>query len=76
MSSAETEFTGRWLHEGDRKGQDFTHSAAHYDHPESEGASTTRLRHTYVNQEGRQLGVWVPDHWSEEQVTEALETNW
>jgi hypothetical protein len=76
MSSAENEFTGVWLHGGDKRGQTFTHSAADYDHPESEGNSSTKLRHAYVEQAGRKVGVWVPAHWSEQQVTEALETNW
>ena len=76
MSSAENEFTGLWLHAGDRKGQDFTHSAAHYDHAEDAGTSSTRLRHAYVDQAGRKVGVWVPAHWSEEQVSEALKSNW
>jgi len=76
MSAARDEFTGLWLHEGDKRGQSFSHSSADYEHMDAEGGPSTRLRHAYVDQEGKKVGVWVPAHWSEEQVTEALETNW
>jgi hypothetical protein len=76
MSTDKSDFTGLWLHEGEKRGQPFSHSAADYDHAEAEGGPSTRLRHAYVDQEGGKVGVWVPEHWSEEQVTEALESNW
>jgi hypothetical protein len=76
MSAADSDFTGLWLHDGEKRGQAFSHSAAEYEHSEVEGGQSTRLRHAYVDQEGNKVGVWVPAHWTEEQVTKALETNW
>jgi hypothetical protein len=52
MSTDKSDFTGLWLHEGEKRGQPFSHSAADYDHAEAEGGPSTRLRHAYVDQEG------------------------
>lgn len=70
------DFTGRWLHEGDRRGQDFSHSAADYDHADQADADPVKMRHATVNQEGKPVKVWAPAGWSEQQIAEALESNW
>ena len=70
------DFTGRWLHEGDRRGQDFSHSQPDYDHPGQAAADTVKMRHATVSQEGKPVKVWAPAGWSEQQIAEALESNW
>jgi hypothetical protein len=72
MTTQEQNFTGIWLHEGDKRGEDFSHSAADYDHAEGE----VRMRHVFVEQGGGKIGVWVPEHWTEDQAREALRANW
>jgi len=70
-------FTGIWLHEGDWRGKDFTHELSEYDHDEHPGGQgSTKMRHALVEQEGRQVGIWVPVGWSDAQVKQALESNW
>jgi len=77
MSDIEQKFTGRWLHHGDWNGKDFSHVLAEYDHDESPGAEgATRMRHAHLEQEGQQMAVWVPADWTDEQVRQALESNW
>lgn len=77
MSDTEQKFTGLWLHYGDWRGRDFTHALPEYDHAESpEGAGSTPMRHAHVTQEGKQIAVWVPADWSDEQASAALETDW
>ncbi|WP_189423944.1 hypothetical protein [Devosia pacifica] len=77
MSNSKDSYTGKWLHSGDRKGKAFSHEHAEYDHDESPGASgVTRMRHAVVEQEGQQVGVWVPADWTDEQVEEAMATDW
>ena len=78
MSAPEEKFTGVWLHQGDRRGEDFSHTADQYDHGGEESGSTgaTPMRHIYVDQDGSKVGVWVPADWSEDQAREALQTNW
>ena len=75
MTESKTSYSGLWLHEGERRGKAFDHHEDGFDHAE-EGGSSTRLRHAVVNQEGKPVGVWVPAGWSEEQIAEALESNW
>lgn len=67
-------FTGIWLHEGDRQGSDFSHEQSAFDHTDE--AATTAMRHAVVEREGKPVGVWVPASWSDEQAREALESNW
>lgn len=77
MSTSEETFTGKWLHTGDRRGKDFSHEFAEYDHDEHPGMpGATRMRHASVDQDGRQVSVWVPAEWTDEQVRTALTTNW
>lgn len=77
MSENDT-YSGIWLHEGEQRGRDFRHSAPEYHHGSSpqEAAGGMRMRHSYVEQEGRRTGVWAPEHWTDEEITAALETNW
>jgi hypothetical protein len=74
MMADATDFTGKWLHDGDRQGTDFSHHQPEYDHTEAGGS--TRMRFAKVDQDGRQTGVWAPAHWTDDQVREALTTNW
>ncbi|KQT49621.1 hypothetical protein DevBK_10170 [Devosia sp. BK] len=77
MDASKGNFTGRWLHEGDWQGKDFSHEFAEYDHDEHPGAQgATPMRHAYVEQGGQQVAVWVPAEWSDAQVRQALESNW
>jgi hypothetical protein len=70
------DFTGRWLHQGDRRGQDFTHSASDYDHADHPESEPVKMRHATVKQGDKAVKVWAPENWTEEQIAEALETNW
>ena len=74
MSDHKIDFSGTWLHSGERRGQDFSHHSGQYDHEDADG--TTAMRHALVEQEGQKVGVWVPSDWSDEQAREALESNW
>jgi hypothetical protein len=76
MSAPNEAFTGIWLHDGDTRGHNFSHAEAQFDHAGEESNASTRMRHALIDQNGTQVGVWVPEHWSEEQVRQALETNW
>lgn len=77
MTDQEQKFTGRWLHHGDWQGKDFSHVLAEYEHDESPGGTgITPMRHAHVEQEGKQVAVWVPAEWTDEQATAALEQNW
>lgn len=76
MNSQEQQFTGTWLHEGNGQGQEFSHSSDQYEHVGGDPAGSTRMRHAYVERNGGKVGVWVPENWTDEQVTQALETNW
>jgi hypothetical protein len=77
MSIAQEKFTGRWLHHGDWHGKEFSHELAEYEHDESPGATgATPMRHAHLEREGKQVGVWVPASWSDDQAREALESNW
>ena len=76
MSSQDQSFSGIWLHHGETKGQNFSHSSEQYDHADASEAGSTRMRHAFVDRNGSKVGVWVPEHWTDEQVSEALETNW
>lgn len=75
--SASEHFAGKWLHTGQWQGKDFSHEFAEYDHDEHPGGTgATRMRHATVEQDGRQVSVWVPADWNDEQVRAALTTNW
>lgn len=76
MSSPDQSFSGIWLHKGETHGQNFSHSEAQYDHADESEEGKTQMRHAHVERDGGKVGVWVPQHWTDEQVTEALETNW
>ena len=77
MSVSTDKFTGRWLHHGDWHGKDFSHELAEYHHDESPGASgATPMRHAVIEHDGNQVGVWVPTSWSDDEVNEALKSNW
>ena len=75
MTDITSNFTGRWLYTGERQGKDFSHQAAEYHHAEQSGPST-KMRHAIVEQEGQQVGVWVPSDWTDDQVRDALTSNW
>ena len=72
----QTEFTGRWLHQGERRGEDFSHSAADYDHADEPAVEPVKMRHATVKQGDKDVNVWAPAGWTKEQIAEALETNW
>jgi len=74
MTDPKIHFLGTWLHSGERRGQDFSHHSDQFDHEDDEG--TTSMRHAFIEQEGQQVGVWVPSDWTDDQVREALESNW
>lgn len=77
MSAKDQDFTGRWLHQGEKFGQDFAHSSADYAPKEGEGSEgEVPMRHVHVEREGGKVGVWVPAGWTEEQARDALESNW
>ena len=82
MSNADENYTGIWLHEGERRGQAFSHNEARYYHPSAgqldqpPAAGAGRMKHVFIERDGSQLGVWVPESWSEEEARTALETNW
>lgn len=77
MPQVPTEFIGRWLHEGDWKGKEFSHALPHYDHDEQPGGTgATAMRHTLIAHDGDSVGVWVPAHWTDDQAAEALSENW
>ena len=75
MTTERDQFTGRWLHDGNRRGEDFSHSADEYDHSD-DSATQVKMRHATVKQGDREVKVWAPDGWTEQQIAEALETNW
>ena len=82
MTTKTDDFTGIWLHEGERRGQAFSHTQGNYDHAH-EGADeasqqppSTAMKHITVDQEGRSVSVWVPADWSEEDARKSLETDW
>lgn len=74
MEDHSQSFTGVWLHAGEMRGQHFSHNQAVYDH--NEGGSRTSLKHAFVDQNGQEVGVWVPATWSDDEVAEALNSNW
>lgn len=77
ISKPEQNFTGKWLHSGDWQGKDFSHEFAEYDHDEHPGTRVaTKMRHATVEEEGQQISVWVPADWTDDQVKEALTSNW
>ena len=76
MTDTKNEFTGRWLHRDDRHGQDFSHSESDYDHTDHPEADPVKMRHATVDQEGKAVKVWAPAGWTEQQIAEALESNW
>lgn len=77
MNDNKQNFSGKWLHTGAWQGKDFSHELAEYDHDEHPGTSgATKMRHTTVDQQGHKVGVWVPANWTDEQVQDALTTNW
>ncbi|SFV36160.1 hypothetical protein SAMN05216456_2357 [Devosia crocina] len=70
MNDNEQRFTGKWLQDGDRRGSEFSHDAAEFDNDE------TTMRFVTVEQDGQQVSVWAPADWTDDQVREALTTNW
>lgn len=76
MSDTNHQFTGKWLHTGERQGKDFSHDRAEFEHAEQIGTEATKMRHATIEQEGRTVDVWVPDNWTDDQVKEALTTQW
>lgn len=77
MSNPKADYTGRWLHQGDWHGKEFSHELPEYEHDESPDApGATPMRHAHIERDGKQVGVWVPASWSDDQAREALETNW
>lgn len=76
MSAADNQFTGTWLHSGTQKGQQFTHHQSQYEHGAEESSGATPMRHALIDQDGKQVGVWVPADWTDDQARAALETNW
>ncbi len=74
MSTPQSNYAGIWLYPGQGRGEQFTHDEPGYDHPHAEG--TTPMRHVVVEQEGEQVGLWVPATWSDDQAREALQTDW
>ena len=75
MNNDSEAYEGMWLHEGDRHGQSFRHHSSQYDHS-GDGSTPVQLRHAVVKQEGREVGVWVPRAWTDDQIAEALNSNW
>ena len=77
MSEAPMDFVGTWLHDGEWKGKDFAHSLPNYDHDESPGGNgSTAMRYAVVEGRSGSTAVWIPAHWTDEQVAEALDSNW
>lgn len=77
MNDNKPKFTGKWLHDGDWRGKDFSHELAQYDHDEHPGsAGATKMRHCVIDQDGQNIGVWVPAHWTDQQARDALTSNW
>lgn len=74
MSISPGRYSGIWLYPGSGRGERFTHDQPDYDHEESE--ASTAMRHVLLDQDGEQVGIWVPATWTDDQAREALETNW
>ena len=77
MSATEGKYTGLWLHHGEWQGKEFSHELPEYHHDEHPGAEgATQMRHAEVESDGTKVAVWVPADWSDDQVREALQSNW
>ena len=77
MTDNKGQFAGRWLHHGDRHGEEFSHEKPEFEHDGSPGDDDpTPMRHAFIERDGSKVGVWVPADWTDEQAREALETNW
>lgn len=77
MTNSNEKFAGRWLHHGDWNGKEFSHEMPEYDHDEGPGGEgSTPMRHALIECDSSKVGVWVPAHWTDQQVREALEANW
>ena len=76
MTTQDTPYTGRWLHDTDQRGKDFSHSSQDYEHTDDASSDPVKMRHAVVRQGERQVKVWAPADWTEDQITEALESNW
>ena len=77
MSVLEQGYTGKWLHEGEWRGKEFSHELAEYHHDESPGAEgATPMRHVTLDRDGKMVGVWIPADWTDEQALQALDSNW
>lgn len=74
MSTPQSNYAGIWLYPGSGRGEHFTHDQPAYDHREAD--ATTAMRHVVIDQDGEQVGLWIPADWSDDQAREALQSNW